>query len=141
MIRPQGLIPMSICFFALLASENIYAGDLKHYLIAAIDSPDGRSDGELSGSMADLFKGQTHSSAPVKVQVRTLSKFSEDGCARLEANLIQDNVPTKDGKQIPVVIRYELNLCRDGHPPKEAIDLNATSRVLSSEPPEKKMRE
>jgi len=132
---------MSICIFALLASENIYAGDLKQYLIAAIDSSDGKSDGELSGSMAELFKLQTHSSAPVRVQVRTLSRFSEDGCARLEANLIQENVPTKDGKQIPVVIRYELNLCRDGHPPTEAIDLKTTSRVLSSEPSEKKMRE
>lgn len=138
MIRPLGLIPMSICFFALLSSKSIYAGDLKQYLIAAIDSPDGRSDGELSGSMADFFKGQTHSSAPVKVQVRTLSKFSENGCARLEANLIQEIVPTKDGKQIPVVIRYELNLCRDGHPPTEAIDLDPTSRVLSGEPTEKK---
>ncbi len=119
MIRPPGFISMSIFLFALLASESIYAGDLKQYLIAAIDSPDGRSDGELSGTMAEFFMGQTHSSAPVKVQVRTLSKFSEDGCARLEANLIQENVPTRDGKQIPVVIRYELNLCRDGHPPSE----------------------
>ena len=132
---------MLVCLFALLASESIYAGDLKQYLLAAINSPDGRSDGELSGSMAEFFKGQTHSSAPVKVQVRTLSKFSENGCARLEANLIQENVPTKDGKQIPVVIHYELNLCRDGQPPHEAIDQNKTSRVLSGEPSEKKMRE
>ncbi len=141
MIRPLGLLRMSICLFALLASESVYAGELKQYLIAAIDSSDGRSDGELSGSMAEFFKLQTHSSAPVKVQVRTLSKFSEPGCARLEANLIQENVPTKEGKQIPVVIRYELNLCRDGQPPTEAIDLKTTSRVLSGEPSEKKMRE
>lgn len=108
---------MSICIIALFASESIYAGDLKQYLLAAIDSPDGKSDGELSGSMAEFFKGQTHSSATVKVQVRTLSKFAEEGCSRLEANLIQDDVPTKDGGKVPLVVRYELNICRDGKPP------------------------
>jgi hypothetical protein len=48
---------MALCFFALLSSEEILATELKQYLLAAIDAPSGRSDGEMSGPMADFFKG------------------------------------------------------------------------------------
>ena len=129
---------MALCFFALLASKDILATDLKQHLIAAIDAPDGQSDGELTGPMAEFFKAQTRSSVPVKVQVRTVKRFAEAGCARLQATLAQDAVPTQDGKQIPFAIRYELNLCRDGQPPTEGIDLNAVSRALSRNPPSQK---
>ena len=128
---PKKVITMALCFFALLASKDILATDLKQHLIAAIDAPNGQADGELNGPTAEFFKAQTRSSVPVMVQVRTVKKFAEAGCARLQATLAQDAVPTQDGKQIPFAIRYELNLCRDGQPPTEGIDLNAASKALS----------
>lgn len=138
MNRPTKALTMALCFFALLASKDILAADLKQHLIAAIDAPNGQSDGELSGSMAEFFKAQTHSSAPVMVQVRTVKKFAEAGCARLQATLMQDAVPTQDGKLIPFAVRYELNLCRNGQPPTEGIDLGAASRALSRNQPTQK---
>ena len=48
---------------------------------------------------------------------------------------MQDAVPTQDGKRIPFAVRYELNLCRNGQPPTEGIDLDAASRALSREAP------
>ena len=126
---------MALCFFALLASKDILAADLKQHLIAAIDAPNGQSDGELSGSIAEFFKAQTRSSAPVMVRVRTVKKFAEAGCVRLQATLMQDAVPTQDGKLIPFAVRYELNLCRNGQPPTEGIDLDAASRALSRNQP------
>ena len=133
MNAPSKTLVIAVCVVALLGASDAHSADLKQVLIAAIDAPDGRSDGDLSGRMAEFFKGQTRSSGPVRVQVRTLRKFAEAGCARLEATLIQDDVPTKDGKRIPFAVRYELNLCRDGQPPSEGIDLDAASRVLSGE--------
>ena len=126
-------LAMAVCVVALLGGRDVLAADLKQVLIAAIDAPDGRSDSDLGGRMAEFFKGQTRSSAPVRVQVRTLRKFATAGCARLVATLIQDDVPTKDGKRIPLAVRYELNLCRDGQPPSEGIDLDAASQMLSGE--------
>ncbi|WP_291981858.1 hypothetical protein [Candidatus Accumulibacter sp. ACC005] len=134
-------LAIALCVLAPLGTRDVLAADLKHHLIAAIDAPDGRSDGELSGRMAEFFKGQTRSSAPVRLQVRTLRKFAEAGCARLEAMLIQNEVPIGDGKRVPFAVRYELNLCRDGQPPSEGIDLDAASRVLSGESPAAMMRE
>lgn len=124
-------LAMRLCLFVALGSTQCLAADLKAHLIAAIDAPAGRSDGDLTGPMADFFSAQTRSSAPVRVQVRTLSRFAEAGCARLEATLIQDEVPTREGERIPFAVRYEINLCRDGQPPSEGIDLDTASRVLS----------
>jgi hypothetical protein len=135
MNRLLNILTMALCFFALLGSKDILAADLKQHLIAAIDAPNGKSDGELSGSMAEFFKAQTHSTSPVMVQVRTVKKFAAAGCARLQATLLQDAVPTQDGKLIPFAVRYELNLCRDGQPPTEGVDLDAASRALSRNPP------
>ena len=138
---PPKALAMALSVLGLLGTRDVVAGDLKEHLIAAIDAPDGRSDGDLGGRMAEFFKGQTQSSVPVQVQVRTLRKFATVGCARLEATLIQDDVPTKEGKRVPFAVRYELNLCRDGQPPSEGIDLDAASRVLSGESPPAMMRE
>ena len=141
MKAPPKTLAMALSVLGLLGTRDVVAADLKQHLIAAIDAPDGRSDGDLSGRMAEFFKGQTRSSAPLRVQVRTLRKFATAGCARLEATLIQDDVPTKDGKRVPLAVRYELNLCRDGQPPSEGIDLDAASRVLAGQSPGETIRE
>jgi hypothetical protein len=134
MKRPLTVPAMAFCFFAFLTSQDVLAADLKHHLLAAIEAPNGKSEGELSGAMAEFFRAQTRSSAPVRVQVKTIKRFKAAGCARLEATLLQDAVPTTNGGQIPFAVRYELNLCRDGHPPSEGMDLDAASRALSSNP-------
>lgn len=126
---------MAFCFFALLSSADVLAADLKQHLLTAIDSPNGMAAGTLDGSMAEFFKAQTRSSAPVMVKVRTLQRFPTAGCARLEATLVQEGVPTQQGSAIPFAIRYEINLCRDGRPPTEGMDLDAASRALSRNVP------
>ncbi len=131
MKRYLAIPSMALCFFALLSSGDVLATELKQHLLIALDAPNGRSDGELSGPMADFFKAQTRSALPVRVQVKTIKRFSTAGCARLEATLLQDGVPVTNGQQIPFAVRYELNLCRDGRPPTEGMDLDAASRMLS----------
>ena len=128
--RATGLA-MALGCAVLLGSGDMAAADLKAHLLAALDSPGGRSEGDLSGRMADLVRAQTRSSAPVRVQVRRLTTFAQAGCARLQATLVQEDVPTSEGKQFPFAVRYELNLCRDGQPPSEGIDLEAATRALS----------
>jgi len=122
---------MALGCAVLVGSADLPAADLKAHLLAALDAPEGRSDGELSGPMAELFQAQTRSSGPVRVQVRTVRKFALPGCARLEATLMQDGVPTREGRRLPFAVRYELNLCRDGQPPSEGGELEPVGRGLS----------
>ena len=122
---------VALACVVLLGSGELLAADLKAQLIAAIDAHEGRSEGELSGPMAEVFQAQTRSSAPVRVQVRRLIAFAQAGCARLQVTVMQEDVPTREGQRVPFAVRYELNLCRDGQPPSEGINLEAASRVLS----------
>ena len=131
MTRTWIRLAMVLGCVVLPGSGDLLAADLKAHLLAGLDAPGGRAEGDLSGPMADLFRAQTRSSAPVRVQVRRLTTFAQAGCARLQATLVQEDVPTREGKRVPLAVRYELNVCRDGQPPSEGIDLEAASRVLS----------
>lgn len=126
---------MALGCAVLLGSGDLAAADLKAHLLAALAAPEGQSDGELSGPMAELFQAQTRSSGPVRVEVRTVRKSAQAGCARLQATLLQDEVPTREGKRVAFAVRYELNLCRDGQPPREGGELVATGRGLSGGSP------
>ena len=102
----------------------------KPLLLQAIDAPDGRAQGEIVGTIADKFRETTKSSAPVMAEVTTIKSFKQEGCKRLNVRLTQANVPTKDGKLAEFAVNYELNLCRDGSPPTEGMDLEKAGRVL-----------
>ncbi|WP_141056319.1 hypothetical protein [Tepidiphilus succinatimandens] len=104
----------------------------KPLLLQAIDAPDGRAQGEIVGPIADKFRETTKSSAPVMAEVTTIKSFKQEGCKRLNVRLTQANVPTKDGQTIDFAIDYGINLCRDGSPPTEGMDLEKVGEVLGS---------
>ncbi|MEW5792651.1 MAG: hypothetical protein AB1790_14490 [Pseudomonadota bacterium] len=104
----------------------------KALLLQAIDAPDGRAQGEIVGPIADKFRETTKSSAPVMAEVTTIKSFKQEGCKRLNMRLKQANVPTKDGKTAEFAIDYGINLCRDGSPPTEGMDLEKVGKALGS---------
>jgi hypothetical protein len=104
----------------------------KALLMQAIDAPDGKASGEIVGPVAERFRQATGSSAPVLADVSTIKSFQQEGCKRLQLRLRQDGVTGKDGKQGEVVFSYDLNLCRDGTPPTEGMDLEKVGKVLGS---------
>lgn len=102
----------------------------KAAMIEAIDAPGGAVSGILRGPVADRIAATTTSSAPVRIHVSTIKSFQQEGCKRLNVRLTQDNVPTKDGKTITLGLDYGINLCRDGSPPTEGMDLEALGKLL-----------
>ena len=104
---------------------------VKQLMVRAIDAPDGKARGFILGSIADKFKKTTGSSGRVSAEVSTIKSFNRDGCKRLNVRLTQSDVPTSDGQTADFVIDYGLNMCRDGSPPTEGMDLEQASRVLA----------
>jgi len=98
---------------------------VKHLLLMAIDAPDGKASGVLTESIADRFRQTTGSTLPVLVEVSTLKHFRQDGCRRLNLRIRQEGA----GKG-QFGIDYGINLCRDGSPPTEGIDLEQASPIL-----------
>jgi hypothetical protein len=104
----------------------------KALLMQAIDAPDGRAQGEIVGPIADKFQETTKSTAPVMAEVTTIKSFKQEGCKRLNIRFKQANVMTKEGKPTEFVVDYGINLCRDGSPPTEGMDLEEVGKALGA---------
>ena len=98
---------------------------VKQLLLMAIDAPDGKATGVLNDPIADRFRQATGSTLPVLVEVSTLKHFRQEGCRRLNLRIRQEGA----GKG-QFGIEYGINLCRDGSPPTEGMDLEQAGKVL-----------
>lgn len=126
-----------VVFSHLAASTAAADSDsVKSLMLAAIDAPDGTARGIIVGPIARKFGAATGSMTPVVVEVTTLKNFQQEGCKRLNVRLKQANVLTTDGKLTEFGVDFELNLCRDGSPPTEGMNLEAASSNFSPRPPQ-----
>ena len=94
------------------------AEDLRPFLVAAIDAPDGRAAGVLAGSLAETLRKQGVSAAPLRVEVTTLRTYREPGCRRLNILFRQREVKLGDAPPTDRAAAFQLNYCRDGRPPR-----------------------
>lgn len=122
------LLMIAQCSPALAAQP----ASVKALLMQAMDSPDGASRGIIEGQEADKIHAVTGASDPVRAEVSTIRKFKQEGCSRLAVRLVQPNTPTKEGGKTDFALNYELNLCRNGMPPSEGMDLGKAAKILGN---------
>jgi len=108
---------------SLVSAES--SATVKQLLLMAIDAPDGKVRGVLNDPIADRFRQATGSTLPVLVEVTTLKHFRQDGCRRLNLRIRQEGA----GKG-QFGIDYGINLCRDGSPPTEGMDLEQATSIM-----------
>lgn len=108
------------CLF-MLSSTALAAGSysVKSLMMEALNSPTGRASGIIEGKEADKIHETTGSFDPLRGEVTTLKRYKEEGCSRLALKLTQPNTPTKEGKKVDFIFNYELNLCKNGKPPRD----------------------
>jgi len=118
-----------VMLLSAAASAEEYIS-VKPLLLRAIDAVDGKSRGIIVGPIADRFKRTTGSSASITADVTTTKSFRQEGCKRLNVRLIQGGVATSAGEFSDFGMEYGLNLCRDGSPPTEGMDLEQAGKGL-----------
>ena len=125
---------ISIATLALVATTASAAESfsVKTLLMQALNAPDGAAKGIVEGKEADAIHAATGASDPVRAEVSTVKKFNQEGCSRLAVRLVQPNTPTKEGGKTDFALNYELNLCRNGMPPSEGMDLGKAAKVLGN---------
>ena len=127
------ILRTSAFLIAMVLSAGSSAAEyssVKQLLLGAIDATDGRTSGFILGQIAEKFKRTTGSSAPILAEVSTIKSFKQDGCKRLNVRLTQSGVATSEGRAADFGMDYGLNLCRDGSPPTEGMDLEQAGKVL-----------
>lgn len=91
---------------------------LKPFLVEAIRT--GESHTIMGGPIADYMKRTNISIEPLYVNVTTILKYKQPGCARLNVQFLQNNVTIPGDIQAHNrEINFQLNYCTDGHPPKD----------------------
>lgn len=91
----------------------------RELMVKAIDAPDGCSAGELRGEIADAFAMGFRTTSPLYIDVRTIVRYAQPGCRRLNVTFWQDGValPGAPGEQ-KQTIEFGINYCRDGRAPR-----------------------
>jgi len=120
--RAPGLVIAGALMLVLCTTAQ--AEMAKTFLNTAIKN--GTASGELTGPQADAWKAKTKSTAPIKVTVTTVKKFSQPDCARLAVKMTQDNVPKTDGSFGTLETGWGMNTCLDGLPPADSVDWSKT---------------
>lgn len=93
---------------------------------------DGQAQGQLTGAMAQRWKAVTKSDRPITISAKVLSRFKQVGCARLDVQMRQEEVPLRSGGTAPFQSKWQLNVCVDGTPPAEGRDPGAVKRAADA---------
>ncbi len=128
MVRSSVVLSAFILFTPL--TSNAQSMGVKALLMQALEAPDGQAKGVIEGKEADAIHTATGANDPVGVEVSTLKHFRQAGCSRLAVKLIQPNTPTKQSSKVDFALNYELNLCLNGSPPTEGMDLGEVSKIM-----------
>lgn len=110
---------LTVHWAMVMAQERIAVPDARPLLLVAIDAPDGRAHGVLSGPMADAITARFKATSPVYIDVSTERRYAQSGCRRLKVSFWQDGVqlPGEPGPRRRT-IDFGINYCRDGLPPR-----------------------
>ncbi|MEQ7989578.1 hypothetical protein [Xanthomonas hortorum] len=92
--------------------------DARPLLVAALRAPDGRASGILGGELAEGIGRRFQASGAIFIDVTTVHRYVQPGCARLNVTFRQDDVLIP-GAATPErqTIEFGINYCLDGSPP------------------------
>jgi hypothetical protein len=93
--------------------------DVRVLMIAALDSPTGTAQGVLTSKDAESITKHFKATGPILIDVSTVKRYAQAGCARLKLSFAQDGVQLP-GQATPRrnTVDFGINYCRDGQPPK-----------------------
>ena len=122
---------------AALCSPAAHADtDFRTLFVRAIDAPDGRAHAVIEGKVARDIQQRIGTTAPVVAEVRTVESWREAGCKRLAVKLSTPDykMKTTAGQMQPFGVEFQMNVCRDGHPPAETVDWSNVHAGATGEP-------
>lgn len=134
MSKPKQYALLVILVSGLMQATNaaaieFYTG-IKPLLYQAIEN--GQSKGELGGPWAGLFQRRFETQEPLYAKVTTLKRYQEPGCSKLNIQYSIAKAKTQAGERKKAIFDQQVNMCLDGNPPKEAIDIEKTYEFFNS---------
>ncbi|MFT0547075.1 hypothetical protein ACMHYO_12140 [Allopusillimonas ginsengisoli] len=129
----KAVISVLTCALGLL-STNVHAQATTPLSLTAesvaqaLTSPTGWVAGYLSDEEAVPIQAVTKSSSPVLVRFSTVHRYEQPGCGRVQIDMQQEGVPTKELSTITFIAPpVQINICADGFPPEASPDVAAVT--------------
>lgn len=93
--------------------------DPRPLMLAALQASDGQAHGMLTGDIADAITRRFNTSSPIYIDVATVARYAQAGCARLKVTFWQEGVqlPSAAAPRRQTV-EFGINYCLDGLPPR-----------------------
>lgn len=99
--------------------ERTPVPDPRPLLLAALQSREGQAQGVLTGETAEAITRHFAASSPIYIDVSTLKRYAQPGCARLNVRFWQEGVKlSAEAAPRRQTIDFAMNYCMDGLPPK-----------------------
>lgn len=91
----------------------------------AIDSPGGTATFTFDKTIpwVKAMRQQLATEGSVTVVTKVVKRFREEGCARLQTVFTVHEAALQGGRLVDQQFSINYNLCRDGLPPKETLDI------------------
>ena len=122
MLSDRPVLPLVLLAFSAVhaaADERLPVDDPRVLLRAALSAPDGQAQGILHGEAAMAIRQRFSATSPVYLDVRTLHRYRQHGCARLNMRAWQEGVllPGADARRTER-LDIGIDYCLDGRPPR-----------------------
>jgi hypothetical protein len=122
--------------FAACTQASAQTRDFKPMIIGVLDAPAGEMSRTFGADTpwVKVMRQQYGTDGPITVTTKVVKRFKEQGCGRVEAAfLVQDAKvvrTSKTGLQ-DAKFNFQINVCRDGMPPVEGMDLRELQSSVS----------
>ena len=112
---------------------------LRPFLLRALALPPGsRIEARLTGPLAEQWRAKLGQRAEIFVSAGPVSEFRQPGCKRIAVQVRAPAVSLvreQDAPAQPLALDLHMNLCPDGTPPVEGMDLSAVGDILGRRSP------
>lgn len=123
------LVAASVATAQLADGGRVPVTDVRVLMIAALDSPTGTAQGVLTSKDAESITKHFKATGPILIEVSTVKRYAQAGCARLKLSFAQDGVQLP-GQTTPKrnTVDFGINYCRDGQPPRSPVLMDMRRR-------------
>lgn len=98
----------------------------------AIDSPKGEAKQTFAADVpwVRALRQKVELPGPITVSTSVVHRYAQEGCARVSNRFTLHEAALVQGRLEPVEFKVEFNVCRDGEPPLESIDIRDVEAML-----------
>lgn len=136
MKRLRNLLAIALTGLTLApAVSQAQDGTFMRLAAQAIESPQGAVQHTFAADVPWVrqMRQKLEFPGPIKVETSVVRRYQQEGCARVRHRFNMLDAALVKGKLEPMVFQLELNVCSNGEPPLESLDILAVEDALKAQ--------